>query len=136
MPYANGERTEGRTTKVGKVKFRFEDLEIWQLAIEMADLLLDVADELEAKKLFRFAEQLRGAALSMANNIAEGSGSTSVREFSQFLNIARRSTFENANMLIVFERRKLINRERRDQLLEKLDLLCRKLTSFQRTLGA
>jgi len=40
------------------------------MAIEVADLLFDVADELEAKKLYRFAEQLRGAALSAPNNIA------------------------------------------------------------------
>lgn len=104
------------------------------MAIEVADLLFDVADELEAKKLFRFADQLRGASLSIANNIAEGAGSTSNREFTQFLNIARRSTFENANMLIVFDRRNLITRARRDQLLERLDQLSRKITSFQRTL--
>ena len=50
------------------VKFRFEDLEIWRLAIEVADKLLDIADKLEKEKLFRFAEQLRGAAMSMSNN--------------------------------------------------------------------
>ncbi len=116
------------------VKFRFEDLEIWRMAIEVADLLFEVADELERKKLFRFAEQLRGAALSMANNINEGSGSTSDRECVQFLNIARRSTFENANMLIILERRKLIGRMRRDQLLARLDIPSRKITMFQRTL--
>ena len=116
------------------VKFRFEDLEIWRIAIEVAELLFELADELEVKKLYRFAEQLRGAALSAPNNISEGSGSVSNREFIQFLNIARRSTFENANMLIVFERRKLITQTRRDQLLEHLDHLCRKISSFQRTL--
>jgi four helix bundle protein len=116
------------------VKFRFQDLEIWRMAIEVADLLFDVADELEAKKLYRFAEQLRGAGLSAPNNIAEGSGSASKREFSQFLNIARRSTFENANMLIVYERRNLISQTRRDQLLQRLDHLSRTITSFQRTL--
>jgi len=116
------------------VKFRFQDLEIWRLAIEVADLLFDVADELEAKKLYRFAEQLRGAALSAPNNIAEGSGSVSKREFTQFLNIARRSTFENANMLILFDRKHLITGLRRDQFLERLDHLSRKITSFQRTL--
>lgn len=104
------------------------------MAIEVADLLFDVADELEAKKLFRFAEQLRGAGLSMANNIAEGAGSTSDREFIQFLNVARRSTFENAYMLIIFERRQLLPRIRRDQLLDRLDHLSRTITSFQRTL--
>ncbi len=55
---------------MGAVKFRFQDLEIWRMAIEVADLLFDVADELEPKKLYRFAEQLRGAALSAPNNIA------------------------------------------------------------------
>lgn len=58
-----------------KSKFRFQDLEIWKLAIEIADQLFDIADELEKKHLFRFAEQLRGAGMSMSNNIAEGSGS-------------------------------------------------------------
>ena len=42
-------------------KFRFEDLKIWQLAISIADELFDIADELERKKLFRFADQLRGS---------------------------------------------------------------------------
>ena len=49
-------------------KFRLQDLEIWQLAIEIADGLFDVADEVEKKKLFRFAEQLRAAGMSMSNN--------------------------------------------------------------------
>ena len=80
------------------VKFRFQDLKIWQLAIEIADELFDIADELDKKRLFRFAEQLRAAGLSMSNNIAEGSGSSSKKEFNNFLNFARRSTFENANL--------------------------------------
>ena len=51
------------------IKFRFQDLEIWQLAIEIADELLDIADELEKKHLFKFAEQLGDSAMSMSNNI-------------------------------------------------------------------
>jgi len=65
------------TRRMWMVKFRFQDLKIWQLAIEIADDLFDIADELEGKKLFRFAEQLRGSGMSMSNNIAEGSGSSS-----------------------------------------------------------
>ena len=60
------------------VRFRFQDLEIWQMAIDIAEKLFDIADMLEDKKLYRFAEQLRGAGMSMSNNIAEGSGSNSV----------------------------------------------------------
>jgi four helix bundle protein len=115
-------------------KFRFQDLRIWQLAIEIADELFDIADELEKKKLFRFAEQLRGAGMSMSNNIAEGSGSSSKKDFSHFLNIARRSTFENANISILLHRRELIQDDQLDRLLTKLDSLCRQITSFQDTI--
>jgi len=46
------------------VKFRFQDLRIWQLSIQIADELFDIADVLEKKRLYRFAEQLRGAGMS------------------------------------------------------------------------
>jgi len=115
-------------------KFRFMDLEIWHDAIEVGGTLFDIADSLEAKKMYRFAEQLRGSGLSMSNNIAEGSGSSSKRDFSNFLNIARRSTFENANVVLVLEKRSLIDQTEVTRILKQLDLLCRKITSFQRTL--
>ena len=115
-------------------KFRFQDLEIWQMAIEIADELFNIADHLDKKRLYRFAGQLRGAGMSMSNNIAEGSGSNSTKDFSHFLNIARRSTFENANILILLQRRELIKRDILEPLLDKLDHLCRKITNFQKTL--
>jgi four helix bundle protein len=111
------------------------DLEIWQDALEVAGRLFDIADSLEQRRLYRFAEQLRGSGLSMSNNIAEGSGSNSKREFSQFLNIARRSTFENANVILVLEKQELMQAEEVTDLLERLDHLCRKITNFQRTLA-
>jgi four helix bundle protein len=111
------------------------DLEIWQDSMEVAARLFDLADRLESKRLYRFAEQLRGSGLSMSNNIAEGSGSNSKREFSNFLNIARRSTFENANAILVLEKRGLIEEREVSEILERLDHLCRKITKFQRSLN-
>jgi len=116
------------------VKFRFQDLKIWQLAIEIADELFDVADDLEKKKLYRFADQLRGSGMSMSNNITEGAGSYSKKEFKQFLNIIRRSTFENANILILLKRRDLIGEKELEKLLNKLDHLSRQITNFQKIL--
>ena len=116
------------------IKFRFQDLEIWQLAVEIADKLFDIADDLEQKKFYKFAEQLRAAGMSMSNNIAEGSGSDSNKEFNLFLNFARRSTFENANILILLNRRNLVNEIEKNALLEKLYLLCRKITNFKKSL--
>lgn len=118
----------------GLVKFRFQDLRIWKLAIEIANDLFDIADMLEARRMYRFAEQLRASGLSMSNNIAEGAGSFSKKEFNQYLNIARRSTFENANVLIILHMRNLINQEETNDLLCRLDSLCRQITNFKKTL--
>jgi hypothetical protein len=38
------------------IKFRFQDLKIWQLSNQIADELFDLANELEKRKLYRFAE--------------------------------------------------------------------------------
>jgi four helix bundle protein len=92
--------------------------------------LFDIADDLDKRRLYRFAEQIRGAGLSMSNNIAEGSGSQSKKEFAQFLNIARRSTFENANMIIIFQLRDLIPNDTKEQILVELDELCRMISAF------
>ncbi len=48
--------------------FRFQNLEIWKKAVEIGMQLFDIADDLEKRRLYRFAEQLRGAGLSMSNN--------------------------------------------------------------------
>jgi len=114
--------------------FRFEDLENWQLARSLAVELHKLADELDKRRLYRYAEQSRAAGLSLTNNIAEGSGSTHAQEFKQFLNIARRSLFEDASMLMVFESLGLFNSPDIDALLSNCDMLSRKITNFSRTL--
>jgi len=111
--------------------FRFEDLEIWQLARSLAVELHKLADELDKRRFYRYAEQLRAAGLSLTNNIAEGSHA---QEFKQFLNIARRSLFEDASMLMVFESLGLCNSPDIDGLLTDCDMLSRKITNFSRTL--
>ncbi len=114
--------------------WRFEDLEIWQLACELAIKFHRLAEDLEQRRLYRYAEQLRAAGLSLSDNIAEGSGSTHKQEFIQFLNIARRSLFEDASMLLVFEKLGLLESNKVDELLADCDTLSRKITNFSRTL--
>lgn len=115
-------------------QFRFERLEIWQRSIEVGDALLGIADALEMKKLFRFAEQLRGASMSISNNIAEGSGSASKKEFHQFLNFAHRSCFECANILVILQRRLHVAESVKTDLFGRLEELSRKITNFQKSL--
>ena len=91
----------GSREKIMSEGFRFQRLEIWKRASQLSKILFNLAAELEKKRLYRFAEQLRAATLSITNNIAEGSGSHSKMEFATFLNYSRRSVYEVANILLI-----------------------------------
>jgi four helix bundle protein len=116
--------------------FRFEELDIWKKSIEILDQLLNIADQLTEKSLYRFAEQLRGAAISISNNIAEGAGCRGKSEFIKFLGYSRRSAFEVVNMLSVFYKRKYIPIAVRDRIVNKLEQLCKMISGFIKTLSS
>lgn len=118
----------------GEKLFRFENLEIWQRAADIGFQLGGVADALEQQRLYKYAEQLRAAAISISNNIAEGSGSNSNSEIRQFLNYARRSVFECASMILLFDRQHLLPAIQVPQLLAELSRISRMITSLSRTL--
>ncbi|RKD92079.1 four helix bundle protein [Mangrovibacterium diazotrophicum] len=114
--------------------FRFMDLEIWKDAVGLNDKLSDLAEAMSDAKSFRVAEQLRAASLSISNNIAEGSGSFSSKDFANFLNIARRSVFETANISIVAYRRGFIEKTKLDEILEEMEILSKKITNFRKAI--
>lgn len=119
---------------ISMTNFRFESLTIWKDSIEVADRMFDIADKISNDKFYRFAEQLRSAALSISNNIAEGSGSFSDKDFANFLVISRKSIFECANMLIILERRNMIDSNTRNDIFSKLIALSSQITNFRKTL--
>ncbi len=114
--------------------FRFEHLEVWQRAADMSFAVDPVAERPVERHLYRYAEQLRAAALSIFNNIAEGSGSNSKNEFRSFLNIARRSAFECASMLTIFARHQLITTDEVGRHLDELNQICRMITGLSKSL--
>ena len=114
--------------------FRFESLDVWKEALELSNELFDVAEKADIKRHYKFAEQLRSAAMSITNNIAEGSGSNSKKEFASFLNFARRSVFECANILYIYELRKIIEQQERTNLYSKLVILSKKITNLRKTI--
>ena len=115
-------------------RFRFQELEIWRRGVAISGDLFRVAEALDRRKYFRFAEQLRAATLSITNNIAEGSGSISKKDFANFLNTARRSVFEVANMLLVFATENYITAAEANELLPELEEQSRMLIAFMRKL--
>lgn len=132
MSAEQGAGSGGRAVK--EKQFRFEALEIWRKAADFSAGLFDIAEQLEQRKCYRFAEQLRAAVLSITNNIAEGSGSNSRSDFANFLNIARRSVFETANILMILSRHGYVRPDGIDRLLDALEEESRMLLAFIRTL--
>jgi four helix bundle protein len=92
-----------------------------------------IADRLDKRRLYRYAEKLRAAGLSICSNIAARSCTTHNQEFIQFPNITRRSLFEDASMLQVFARLGLLENTEVDELLWDCDEESRKITSFSRS---
>jgi four helix bundle protein len=111
-------------------RFRFQDLQIWQKAADLGVAIDELSEILDDRRKYRFAEQLRAAALSISNNIAEGSGSNSTADFRKFLYIARKSAFESASMLLLLNRRQYFNEKQVEPHIAELDSLCRMIVSF------
>ena len=80
--------------------------------------------------MYRYAEQLRGASLSVSNNIAEGSGCFSNKEFIRFLGYARRSIFEIINTLHAYEQNELISQSERLKHYPELLKLSKQISSL------
>lgn len=114
--------------------FRFEDMEVWKRAISLGGELCLLADRLDEAKKWKFAEQLRAAALSISNNIAEGSGRASDKDFANFLNIVKRSVFENANMMFFFCINGHLSETVTMPLVPKLNELSRMIEAFRQRL--
>jgi four helix bundle protein len=116
---------------MNNTQFRFQELEIWKRAAQFSSPLFQLADQLDKQRLFRFAEQLRGAVLSI---IAERSPSVSRIDFANFLNTARRSTFEVANILFLLSRNRYISEPDLNKMIGELEEESRMIFAFMRTL--
>jgi four helix bundle protein len=94
-----------------KSKFGYENLEVWQKAIDWASKIISLIEDLDTnRKHFRLIEQLESACSSVAMNIAEGKGRHSKKEFVQFLYISRGSLYETITLLELFLRQNWITK--------------------------
>ncbi len=88
--------------------FKFENLKVWQSAVELSGQVYELTEGFPKKELFVLTSQIQRAADSIALNIAEGSTGQSNPEFRKFLGYALRSAIEVVSCLYLGRRRKLI----------------------------
>ena len=114
---------------------RFEDLEIWQSAKVLYAKASILCEKLKAAKEYRFAEQMRSAAGSIMDNIAEGFERNSRLEFINSLSISKGEAGELKSQLHRALIDKHINEREFTELYELADTQTRKTASFIKCLN-
>ena len=103
----------------------FEELAIFQKARELSKKIYPITQRGEFKNDFRFVQQIRAAAGSIMDNIAEGFERTGNKEFLNFLYIAKGSCGEVRSQLIRANDLGYMTKEEYDELYTE----CRKLSA-------
>ena len=83
---------------------RFEQLPVWNAAIELAVSIHILTGKPAFRRRFSLRDQLERAAVSVGNNISEGFERGTTQELLTFLYIARGSAGEVRSMLCLLER--------------------------------
>ncbi|SDC12060.1 four helix bundle protein [Niabella drilacis] len=109
---------------------RFEDLEIGQIARMRSLRVFELTQKEPFFKVFKFRDQIRAAARSAMDNIAEGFERSSKLEFINFLSIARGSSGAIRSQLYSASDQKYIEEPVHQELNERYTTLSSKIAPF------
>ena len=114
--------------------FKFEKLEVWQVALEYLDLIYKLAENLPRSEEYNLKSQIIRAATSISLNIAEGSTSQSDAEQGRFLGIAIRSLIETVACLNLIQNRNYCDKAVILEIRDFSEKLFAKLQAFRNSL--
>ena len=112
------------------MSFTFENLDVYKLALDWAELSEQLLAKAGKGISRHFADQFARASLSIPLNIAEGNGRWHKPDKRNFFWIARGSAFECVPMLELLKRRKIISDAEGAQLRELLIVIGKMLTNL------
>jgi four helix bundle protein len=110
-------------------KFNFEKLRVYQDALDFSKQTYGVTKKFPIEELFGLTSQFRRAALSVALNIAEGSGLTKV-EFKNFLRRARGSVHECVPILVIALDNSYISKKEHDGFYQTCQKLAKSISAL------
>ena len=93
------------------MKFKFENLIIWQKAMDLGENIDKLSDKFPKKEIYNLSSQIRRAADSIALNVSEGSIGQSNPEFKKFMGYAIRSLAEVVTCFHKAKRRQYISEQ-------------------------
>lgn len=118
-----------------KHHFKFEDLIIYNKAIEFGESVNEQIQSFPKEEVYRLATQFIRAADSIALNIAEGSASTDA-QFNRYLQMAWDSAHECVVCSTKASLRGFITDEQNDKNRADITELSKMITSFKRHLNS
>ena len=113
--------------------FKFETLEVWKKAQKLCSEILDEVHRLPNEYRYTIGNNLIRAAISIPNNIAEGTGRKSKKEAHNFYNIAKGSAYEVVNVSMILRDKKVLAIERFQELYRDSEEICRMLTGLMKS---
>ena len=116
--------------------YKFEKLEIYQLALDYLDQIDALADKLPRNEEYNLRPQMIRAATSIVLNIAEGSTGQTDPEQSRFLAIALRSLIETVACQHIIERRQYLGIQELEASYEIGHKLFSKIQAMRKALGS
>jgi four helix bundle protein len=118
--------------KVGM--FNFEKLDVWNEAIQFADLVYQLTRGFPQDERFGLTNQMRRAAVSISSNIAEGSSRASRPDFSRFVEIATGSLFEVVSQATVSQRQSFLSDDDHKRMYAAAEKQSRMLSGLRKSL--
>jgi four helix bundle protein len=112
----------------------FKDMPVWQHAIEVAETIHTLTDNLPKKEDYGFTSQIRRSALSISANIAEGYGRKHTLDKINFYYNARGSLTETQSHLEYAKKVGYINKEDAEIVDETLIKLYHEINKIITTL--
>jgi len=116
------------------MKFKFENLIIWQKAMEMGEEVYFIANKFPKLEVYNLSSQNRRAVDSIALNISEGSIGQSNPEFKKFMGYAIRSLAEVVTCLHKAKRREYITEQEFNKLYEASFNLMNMMIAFRKNI--
>ena len=117
--------------------YKFEQLEVWKLALDYIDLIYKLAENLPRSEDYNLKSQMTRAATSIALNIAEGSQGQSDAEQARFLGMSIRSLIETVACQKIISRRGYLRDETMlNKAYQDSQTLARKLQSFRKSISS
>lgn len=114
--------------------FPFEKLDVYQMALDLAEYILNLLEKLPQNRHIRLIGQAESAAVSVSQNIAEGKGRQYKKEFIQFIHIGQGSVYEVVTLNEIFRRRRLFTEEEAIEIRSRCEQIDRKLNGLVNSL--